>query len=409
MNNWLSYFFEVNIYLLIIGLGFQFGFKKNRNYQFGRPFLIIGTLSAFIFPFLKFEKLAAVSKDLITEAWILEPVTILPTQYFSFDYQLIIIAIIGIGALTKITITAFGFFRLFTFKKKTKKEGRFYTIPSSAKAFSFFNSIFIGEKIPASKKEIIYKHELVHVQKRHSIDVLFMQLVQAIAWYNPAVYLTTSNLKELHEYEADQLCQEDSFTYVELLLQQSFENYNLSFIHQFNSNHIKNRIMRIQKKTNQRISKVALLTTLSILFGSFAISQNSHLVLDNQLTQFAENRNPIKESSFNSEDKMAEYPGGQTELFNFLGNEIIYPKISKGEKSEGTVYVSFIVGIDGTCTDFNIKRGVSESLNNAALVALKKMPKWIPGTKDGENIAMEMTIPIKFVLPEPEAPKSPDK
>lgn len=428
MDNWISYFLEANLYLLIIGLSYQLGFKKNQNFKFGRPFLVIGTLSAFLFPLMKSEKLALASKSFFEETMLLDTITIQPVQTISFDFQLFAFLVICIGALLKFSSTAFGMIRLNQLKNKATKIDNFYLVPASTKAFSFLNSIFIGEEIPDSKKDLIYKHELIHTKKGHSIDVLFMQIVQAVVWYNPIVYLTAVNLKELHEFEADHYCHNEESAYVDLLLQQSFENYKLSFIHQFNSNHLKNRIMRIQKKSNYRISKMALLTTLVLLIGSIAISQNVQIIkqgsildlsgleglseLDKlselsklkELDQLAELKNLSQLSEINLNDKKAEYPGGQEALANFLGKEIKYPKVSQNQNSEGTVYVKFTVGKDGVCKDFKIARGVSEALDQAALKALKKMPKWAPAVKDGKTVSTEMTIPVKFVLPPPPPP-----
>ena len=181
MDNWISYFLETNFYLLIIGLSYHFGFKKNQNFKFGRPFLILGTLSSFLFPMIKNEELATASKIFFEDTLLIETITIQPVQEVSFDFQIIALLIICTGALIKITVTLIGLIRLYILKTKSIKVAHYYIIPSSTKAFSFLNSIFIGEEIPKSKKEIIYRHELIHSQKAHSIDNLIIQLVLALS------------------------------------------------------------------------------------------------------------------------------------------------------------------------------------------------------------------------------------
>ncbi len=406
----MPYFIELNLYLLIIGLCYQFGFKKLQNFKFGRPFLLLGTTASFLLPLLKTEKLAAASEYILQDSYIMEVVTVHAVQEVSFGFQLIATAILILVAAICLTKTFIGFIKLLKLKSKSIKEKDFYLIPDSKRAFSFLNNIFIGEQIPEQKRNLIYAHELVHSKKAHSLDILFIQLVKIVVWHNPVIYFIESNLKELHEFEADQISIKEETTYIDLLLQQNFENFNLSFIHQFNSNHIKNRIMRIQMKNNRKPSKPAVLFTIGLLIGSIAISQSAELIKQEPIINLSELSN-ITELGKLSElskinlkgevDKKAEYPGGQAAMMKFLGKEIVYPKVAKNEKSEGTVYTSFVVGADGVCKDFKIKKGVSEALDQAAIHALKKMPKWIPAVKDGKNVAMELTIPVKFVLPPP--------
>lgn len=406
MDNWMTYFLEVNTYFLIIGLMYHFAFRKNQNFRFGRPFLLIGSFISFILPLLRYEKLAVASQTLLEESMLLDVVTIRPVREISFDFLPLAYAVLFIGVALKLIFVLLGLYKLYLLKTKSVKKGKVYIVAKSSKAFSFLNAIFIGEDIPDSKKATIYAHELIHAKKAHSLDILFIQFIQAVLWYNPIVYLIHNHLKELHEFEADQLSSENTDNYIELLLQQSFESYNLSFIHPFNSNHIKNRIMRMQRKSNQKISKISLAITLSLLFGSFAISQNTGPI-DQSETALAEFKNNSNSTAYAGEEKKAKYPGGQAAMTKFFEKEVKYPKVSKNEKSEGTVFVSFLVGTDGTCKDFKIKKGVSEALNKAAMDALVKMPKWIPGTKDGKIVAMEMTVPIKFVLPPPPPPAPP--
>ncbi|MBC8984225.1 hypothetical protein H9X96_00380 [Pedobacter sp. N36a] len=69
-------------------------------------------------------------------------------------------------------------------------------------AFSFFNLLFIPSDI-AGKKTIL-KHELVHIRQRHSLDIIFFEIIQILSWFNPITYLLKKDIKLLHEYIADE-------------------------------------------------------------------------------------------------------------------------------------------------------------------------------------------------------------
>jgi len=97
-------------------------------------------------------------------------------------------------------------------------------------------------------------------------------------------------------------------------------------------------------------------------------------------------------------EQMPEFPGGQTELVNFLVNTIQYPKESLKKGTQGKVFVGFVVGIDGSILKARIERGVDPLLDAEALRVVNSMPKWIPGKEKGKDVAVQFTLPINFRL-----------
>ena len=107
-------------------------------------------------------------------------------------------------------------------------------IKSSA-AFSFFNTIFLGERIPETEKATIFKHELVHIKELHTLDLLFFELLRIVFWFNPLVYIYQNRIKELHEYISDAKAVKENgkSAYYESLLYQVFDVNNVSFTNTF--------------------------------------------------------------------------------------------------------------------------------------------------------------------------------
>jgi TonB family protein len=93
-----------------------------------------------------------------------------------------------------------------------------------------------------------------------------------------------------------------------------------------------------------------------------------------------------------------EFKGGQREMFQFLGNNTVYPKSSRESGVEGKVYVGFVINKSGEIVDVKIKRGVSKLLDKEALRVVKSMPNWKPGKQDGELVRVAYTLPIEFKL-----------
>jgi protein TonB len=108
---------------------------------------------------------------------------------------------------------------------------------------------------------------------------------------------------------------------------------------------------------------------------------------------------PEAEAYLVSVDQMPEFPGGNTEMYNFIGKNIKYPEAERKAGISGICYVSFIVGIDGTLSDIKILKGISNApgYDAEALRVVNLMPKWIPGKQNGVNVLVSYNLPIKFV------------
>ena len=97
-------------------------------------------------------------------------------------------------------------------------------------------------------------------------------------------------------------------------------------------------------------------------------------------------------------DKWPDFPGGQKKLFKWLSANIKYPKEAQANKEQGRVIVRFIIDKDGKVTDAKVVRSISPSLNKEALRLIEAMPRWKPGEKDGQPVAVRFTLPITFRL-----------
>jgi protein TonB len=87
-------------------------------------------------------------------------------------------------------------------------------------------------------------------------------------------------------------------------------------------------------------------------------------------------------------------------MFKFIQNNIVYPDYEKENGIEGTVYLEFIVRKTGDIENIELLRGIKNGPNydKEAIRLVKKMPKWIPGSLEGNNVSSIMRLPIKFRL-----------
>ena len=96
---------------------------------------------------------------------------------------------------------------------------------------------------------------------------------------------------------------------------------------------------------------------------------------------------------------LPEFPGGNAALYEFIKQNLTYPKSAKEQGIEGIVYVWFIVENDGSITNIKIVQGLNEELDAEALRVVNLMPNWKPGYRGPHPIGrVPYTLPIMFKL-----------
>jgi len=105
-------------------------------------------------------------------------------------------------------------------------------------------------------------------------------------------------------------------------------------------------------------------------------------------------------------DEMPEYPGGEIAFNTKIAREIKYPIEAMENGVQGKVYVSFIISKEGNVTEPTIARSVDPALDREALRVIGTLAKWTPGKNDGEPVNVSYTVPLNFVLQNPEKKQS---
>jgi N-acetylmuramoyl-L-alanine amidase len=144
--------------------------------------------------------------------------------------------------------------------------------------FSFFRWLFWNQKIElkSEKGEKVFRHELFHIEQKHSFDILYLEFLTIIFWMNPFLHLIKKETKVIHEFLADRFAinQGGKWEYAELLLMQSL-NTEHHLTNPFFYNQIKRRIAMItssQKTSYKYLRKIMVLPVAAIVIALFAFS-----------------------------------------------------------------------------------------------------------------------------------------
>ncbi|MEM9544756.1 MAG: TonB family protein [Bacteroidota bacterium] len=174
---------------------------------------------------------------------------------------------------------------------KIKKDK--YTLVKSDKyhlPFSFFHFIFISTTLPLNRDmDKILKHEELHANQWHSLDIIITELLQIFFWFNPILIFYKSALKQSHEFLADAYVTKDHNrnSYGQLLLRQSTSGLEIALANHFFHSQIKQRITMMYKEKSKRPAMVKYLAAIPVLIAMlFIFSSNTS---DDHIDNLTEN------------------------------------------------------------------------------------------------------------------------
>jgi len=182
--------------------------------------------------------------------------------------------------------------------------------------FSWMKYIVVSEiDYQESGREII-SHEMAHISRKHSIDLLIAEIVKIVNWFNPAVYLLKQELQNIHEYQADEAVINkgiDAKQYQLLLIKKAVGARLYTIANSFNHSKLKNRITMISKKKSTNVAALKALFVLPltafalVAFASQEVTSKMEVISSTKITDFIQKDTIKKEvKTFVVKDKNQE-------------------------------------------------------------------------------------------------------
>ena len=337
-----------------------------------------------------------------------------------FIIFLTVVYLIGVlASLSLFVVQLFRFWRETKSGVRTKDEcGNTIIIRGGDFApYSFFHYIIISAADYEQLREPILVHEQAHIRLGHSWDLMLLQLVSVVQWFNPFIYLLGRDLKAVHEYEADSVVLQlgiDAKTYQLLLVTKAVGNRLQTIVNNLSHHSLKKRITMMHKKNSNRwlmtkgVILPALMAVAVVAFakpktatpalpvseGVVTVEEES-LQSTNHFAVFPDGDDKI----YDIVDVMAGFPGGDEACYKWLAGQLKYPPEAVKNKIQGRVHVSFVVEKDGTITHIQVRRSPNDLLANEAIRVIKLMPKWTPAKVGNKIVRSTFILPIVFKLP----------
>jgi beta-lactamase regulating signal transducer with metallopeptidase domain len=280
----LQYILFSTVCLSILYIAFRLIYRNDVNFSQMRIFLMGSVLLSLLLPMSNY-KIEVWNKphntvsihQIINQANAVSPVPEnnslnIDWTGIAIDIYLLITAVFLIRLILQLIILAFNYLK----SEKLKRNDCVLLINHRFRnTFSFFDWIFIGpEKIKKEDLEHIIIHERIHATQYHTLDLIVIELLTAVMWFNPLIWMMKNSIQLVHEYLADEGALNtgiDKHRYQALLINQITEDKLISLSSSFNHSLLKKRMkMMLNKKFNRR-SNLKIMTLLPLAAFLFMV------------------------------------------------------------------------------------------------------------------------------------------
>ena len=431
MIEFLIYDLKVAVLLAVFYMFYRLMLARETFHHVNRIVLLLTALASFVLPLcvitihetVTMQRTAHVAVgsfqvDMMNE----EPATPL--------WQIILPILFIIGMMVTLVHTLSSLFRIIRIIRHSEQypqtDGTTICVTGNASLapFSWMHYIVMNRSDYETSDAAILAHERGHIRLHHSWDLLFVDTLTALQWFNPAMWMLRSDLRAIHEYEADAAVLSQGINarqYQYLLITKAAGIGGYSLANGISHSTLKNRINMMLHTKSDRSRLLKLLALLPIV--GIALAVNAEKVVDvrydepqkqntkKKVKGVAEKKadtsetntavgtfEPIQGDVFDVVEEMPQYPGGPQALFKFLGENVQYPAEAEKAGIQGRVIATFVVEKDGSISQPTIVKSVDPLLDAEAIRVISAMPNWIPGKQNGKVVRVKYTVPLSFNL-----------
>ena len=461
MIEFLTYDLKVALLIAVFYMFYRLMLARETFHRVNRIVLLLTAVASFILPLcvITFHETVAIKASVVVEdgMWTVEED---PSVGFSLTAHLLPLTSILyiIGVVATLGNTLWSVFRIISLIKHSEQhpqaDGTMICVTGNAALapFSWMHYIVLNRSDYETRDTAILTHERGHIRLRHSWDVLLVDLLTALQWFNPAMWMLRSDLRAIHEYEADGAVLSQGINarqYQYLLITKAGGIGGYSLANGITHSALKNRITMMLHTKSPRRSLLKLLALIPIV--GIALALNARTVTDyvydepqkqvpvkkgvkkgtikmgSQKIEVVEQKkndvqletqdesgqkttatatltyNTLENETpsgdvFDVVEEMPQFPGGASKLMEYLAQNIKYPKEAMETCAQGRVIVTFVVGKDGAIRDARVVKSVDPLLDAEGLRVISTMPNWTPGKQSGKAVNVKYTVPISFRL-----------
>ena len=353
----LSYLLKVGACLAVFYLAYKITLSKETFFRLNRLLLLVSIVLSIILPIWTITIIKEIVVTQVPQLYqvIGEGSDITGQIYRNSDYSMFewadLLPFIGLGIYILGVIIfsirkVIGFNQISRIMKSSRKEvtadAKLYIFSKSVIPFSWFGNIIISEEDYVINKEIIIEHEKAHIRLGHSYDLIFINLMTVLQWFNPFVWFIRKELVSIHEFQADNHVINkgiDAKKYQYLLISKGTAHcFSLPVVNHLCSGNFKQRIKMMLKKRSNPQSAIKGLLLIPLVAGAIVAFAKTEYVETAPEANASENRNlPALAQNLQKQDGFIYFVDGKEvneEVINKMSlSEFVSYKIYKREEA----------------------------------------------------------------------------
>ncbi|WP_373513324.1 M56 family metallopeptidase, partial [Persicitalea sp.] len=272
--NIITYLLQTNLYWLLLYGCYWLLLRRQTFFVWNRAYLLGALLLSFGLPLLQYpaaappvpaavyeltslplESATIAVAEAVPAAFVVTPQADATAAPFPWLDLLLVLYIVG--AVFMLVRLLWQFRRLFSFFQKgeriTLDDYQIILLKDEAPgSFSFLNWLVVNRLDYENDFDTVLRHELVHVRQRHSVDIVLVEILRVVFWFNPVLILYKKSLQQVHEYLADAAAPQRD-RYADFLLAYAQHNPANALTNNFlNSSNLKKRIKMLYKNRNSK-------------------------------------------------------------------------------------------------------------------------------------------------------------
>ncbi|MEE1897862.1 M56 family metallopeptidase [Flavobacterium rakeshii] len=336
--------------------------EKEKMHRFNRSYLLFSLIFSLCLPFITIPIYVSIPTISIENPVTVSNIVMSPQMEYGTVTNVvlqpnIVWALYSIVTLLLVIRFTINITRLYKLKKRNQnipyKGATLVLIDNNILPHTFLNTVYISKEEYENQaiEPEVYSHELTHVKQRHTLDILFIELLKTILWFNPLLYFYKKAIQLNHEFLADEtvIYKKNIISYQQLLLNRSQQKAPTAMLaSNFNFPITKKRFVMMTKTTPKlraaflQIGTLPLITALILLLCTQANAQEPQLsdeavaklekfrATDTEIKQFKEN-NP---EAFSDNPEVA-FKNTEFTFTDKKGNSVNkkgYANLNKAEK-----------------------------------------------------------------------------
>ena len=277
MTNFLIYDGKVSVALLVFYLFYRFLLKKETFHRFNRVVLVGTAVLSLLLPLCiitirRPAEPGAMVMEMTAEMRELAPVVQVENTFPSWPVLLAIVLFWAGAAfvLVRVIVSMLSISKIIRQGELVREEDgcKIVVTDRDIDPFSWMRTIVLSRKDWEGNHAPILLHEKAHIGYGHSVELLLVDLLSVLQWFNPAIWMLRADLRELHEYEADEAVLRagtDIKEYQYLLIRKAVGKSGYSVANSFNHSILKNRITMMSKSKSPRSRGLRALWALPLV------------------------------------------------------------------------------------------------------------------------------------------------